>query len=159
MKHWVGASHRVNLIAPLSSSTNLRKLPQNMFWFSSIGSQEMTWGKNTFRYSGSVICNKLPRTLKGATSLSNFKDIHAHCYCASPVHTLFIGHACATSFSSARTDSKTQQNIERMTFALTWCTNIFVGCSVTPTFFRQITSFSDSFHNTKKQKNSVCGKF
>ena len=26
-------------------------------------------------------------------------------------------------------------------------------------FFRQITSFSDSFHHTKKQKKSVCGKF
>ena len=40
-----------------------------------------------------------------------------------------------TSFSSARTESKTQQNIELMTFALTWCANIFVGRSVTPTFF------------------------
>ena len=39
-----------------------------------------------------------------------------------------------------------------MTLGLTLCWNIFVGCSVTPTFFRQITSFSDSFHNTKKQK-------
>ena len=38
-------------------------------------------------------------------------------------------------FSSARTESKTQQNIELMTFALTWCANIFVGRSVTPTFF------------------------
>ena len=46
-----------------------------------------------------------------------------------------------------------------MTFALTWCANIFVGRSVTPTFFRQIASFSDSFHYTKKQKKSVCGKF
>ena len=63
------------------------------------------------------------------------KDVRAHCYCASLVRTLFIGHARATSFSSARTDSKTQQNIERMTFVLTWCANIFVGCSVTPTFF------------------------
>ena len=79
------------------------------------------------------------------------KDVRAHCYCASLVRTLFIGHARVTSFSSARTDSKTQQNIERMTFALTWCANIFVGCSVTPTFLiRQITSFSDSFHHTKK---------
>ena len=43
--------------------------------------------------------------------------------------------------------------MELMTFALTWCANIFVECSVTPTFFRQITSFSDSFHYTKKQKN------
>ena len=75
------------------------------------------------------------------------------------MRTLFIGHARATSFSIARTDSKTQQNIERMTFALTWCANIFAGCSVTPPppplVFRQITSFSDSFHHTKKQKKSV----
>ena len=91
--------------------------------------------------------------------LRALKDVRAHCYCASLVRTLFIGHARATSFSSARTDSKTQQNIERMTFALTWCANIFVGCSVTPLFFRQITSFSDSFPHTKKQKKSVCGKF
>ena len=40
------------------------------------------------------------------------------------------------------------QNVDLMTFALTWCANIFVGCSVTPTFLRQITSFSDSFHYT-----------
>ena len=33
------------------------------------------------------------------------------------------------------TKSKTQQNIELMTFALTSCANIFVGYSVTPTFF------------------------
>ena len=84
-----------------------------------------------------------------------FKDVRAHCYCASLVRTIFIGHARATSFSSARTDSKTQQNIERMTFALTWCANIFVGCLVTRTFFRQITSFSDSFHHTKKT-NKIC---
>ena len=91
------------------------------------------------------------------------KDVRAHCYCAylvrTIVRTLFIGHARAdaraTSFSSARTNSKTQQNIERMTFSWTWCANIFVGCSVTPTFFRQITSFSGSFHHTKKQ-NKIC---
>ena len=63
------------------------------------------------------------------------KDVRVHCYCASLVRTLFIRHARATSFSSACTKSKTQQNIELMTFALTWCANIFVGCSVTPTFF------------------------
>ena len=92
-----------------------------------------------------------------------FKDVRAHCYCTSLVRTLFIralirpfsallfiGHARATSFSSARTESKTQQNIELMTFALTWCANISVGRSVTPT---------DSFHYTKKQKRSVHGKF
>ena len=37
--------------------------------------------------------------------------------------------------SCVRTESKSQQNIELMAFALTWCANIFVGCSVTPTFF------------------------
>ena len=65
----------------------------------------------------------------------SLKDVRAHCYCASLVRTLFIGHTRATSFSRACIDSKTQQNIERMTFALTWCANIFVGCSVTLTFF------------------------
>ena len=34
-------------------------------------------------------------------------------------------HARATSFSSARSESKTQQNTELMTFALTWCANVF----------------------------------
>ena len=91
--------------------------------------------------------------------MKKLKDVRAHCYCASLVRTLFTGHARAMSFSSARTDSKTQQNIERMTFALTWCANIFVGCSVTPTFIRQITSFSDSFHHTNKQKNLCVGNY
>ena len=46
-----------------------------------------------------------------------------------------------------------------MTFALAWCANFFVGRSVIPTLFRQITSFSDSFHDTKKQKNLYVGSF
>ena len=87
------------------------------------------------------------------------KDVRAHCYCASLVRTLFIGHARARSFLSMRTESKTQQNTELITFAFTLCVNIFVGCSVTPIFFRQIASFSDSFHYTRKQKKSVRGKF
>ena len=44
-------------------------------------------------------------------------------------------HVRASSFSSARTESKSQQIIELMTFALTWCANISVECSVAPTFF------------------------
>ena len=64
-----------------------------------------------------------------------FKDVRVHCYCASLVRTLFIRHARAKLFSCACIKSKTQQNIELMTFALTWCANIFVECSVTPTFF------------------------
>ena len=75
------------------------------------------------------------RNCKSILTNLTFKDVCAHCYCASLVRTLFIGHARATSFSSAHTNSKTQENIERMTFALTWRANIFVGCSRTPTFF------------------------
>ena len=71
-------------------------------------------------------------SLKTLKIIRELKDVRAHCYCASLVRTLFIDHARATSFSSARTESKTQ---ELMTFALTWCPNIFVGRSVTPTFF------------------------
>ena len=69
------------------------------------------------------------------------KDICAHCYCASLVRTLFIRHMCATSFSSACTKSKSQQNIELMTFTLSWCANIFVECSVTLTFFGRSLPF------------------
>ena len=77
------------------------------------------------------------------------KDVRAHCYCASLVRTLFIGHARATSFSSARTKSKTRQN--------DLCVNLvceyFCWLLGDPhIFFRQITSFSDSFQYTKKKK-------
>ena len=36
---------------------------------------KLSLGKNTFRYSGSILFNKLPRTLKGAPSLPNFKNL------------------------------------------------------------------------------------
>ena len=72
-----------------------------------------------------VIQNKIAWQAVRRSETFSFKDVRAHCYCASLVRTLFIGHARATSFLSARTESKTQQNIELMTFALTWCANIF----------------------------------
>ena len=90
-------------------------------------------------------------------SRCSFKDVRVHCYCASLVRTLFIRHARATSFSSVRTKSKSQQNIELMSLALTWCANIFCWMLGDPLFFRQITSFSDSF--LKNKKKSVRGKF
>ena len=90
----------------------------------------------------------------------SLKDVRAHCYCASLVRTLFIRHARATSFSRVRTKSKSQQNIELMTFALTWCANIFVGCSVTPTFFsRRSLPFLILSIILKNKKKSVSGKF
>ena len=88
------------------------------------------------------------------------KDVRAHCYCASLVRTLFIGHARATSFSSARTESKTQQNKELMTSALTWCANISAGCSVTPTFFfGRSLPFLILIIILKNRKNMCVGSF
>ena len=56
--------------------------------------------------------------------------------------TLIIWHARAIScFLSACTRSKAQLNIGLNTFALTWCGNIFVACSMNQPFFRQITFF------------------
>ena len=64
------------------------------------------------------------------------EDVRAHCYCACLVRTLFIRHVRTTScISSARTRVETQQNLELMTFALTWCANFFVGCSVNQLLF------------------------
>ena len=79
----------------------------------------------------------------------------AHLYCA---HHSLSTHV-PRHFQAHALSRKLNKNIEPVTLALTWCANIFVGCSVTPNFFRQITSFSDSLHHTKKQKKSVCGKF
>ena len=84
------------------------------------------------RATSCLACALEMRSSHGANVL---KDVRAHCYCAFLVRTLFIRHARAKTFSRARTESKTQQNIELVTFALTWCANIFVGCLVTPTFF------------------------
>ena len=104
-----------------------RDLPQFV-----VGNVNKTRGQDGYQGQPKLI---MQTCTSGLPSASQICSVRAHCYCESLVRTLFIGHARATSFSSARTDSKTQQNIERMTFALTWCANIFVGCSVTPTFF------------------------
>ena len=64
--------------------------------------------------------------------------VRAHCHCASLVRTLYMTWRVprhARHVFRARAPSRTQQNIELMTFAVTWSANIFVGCSVTPTFF------------------------
>ena len=47
--------------------------------------------------------------MRNAILRNYLKDVLAHCYCASLLRTPFIKHARATSFSSARTESKTQQ--------------------------------------------------
>ena len=45
---------------------------------------------------------------------------------------------------------KTQQSVELMTFALTWCANIFVGCLVTPLFLGRSLLFLILFIILKK---------
>ena len=79
-----------------------------------------------------------------------FKDVRARCYCASSVKRVHVIFKRAHRVENS-------QNIELMIFALTWCANIFVGCSViNPHFsFGHITSFSDSFHYIKKTKKNL----
>ena len=85
------------------------------------------------------------------------KDVRAHCYCASLVRTLFIGHsrACHVIFKRAhRFENSTKHRADDL------CVNLVCECfcwmlSDPHFFFRQITSFSDAFHHTKKQKKSV----
>ena len=51
---------------------------------------------------------------------------------------------------------KTQQNIELVTFAVTWSANIFVGCSVTPTFFSADHFLFWFFSIILKNKKNLC---
>ena len=90
-----------------------------------------------------------------------FKDVRAHCYCASLVRTLFIGHARATSFSSARTDSKTQLTKHR---ADDLCVNLvreyFCWMLGDPHFFfGRSLPFLTLFIILKNKKNLRVGSF
>ena len=91
------------------------------------------------------------------SSIASFKDVRTHCYCASVLRTPFIKHARATSFSSARTESKTQQKHRASDLGVNLVCQYFCWVLSDPQFFlRQITSFSDSLHYTKKQKKNLC---
>ena len=81
--------------------------------------------------------------------------VTVHLWCAR----YSLGTRVPRHLFQARSASQTQQNIELMDSALTWCANIFVGCSVTPTFFRQITSFLILSIILKSKKKSVRKKF
>ena len=82
---------------------------------------------------------------------SEIVKIHANWGRSRPLLLLI----CQVMYFKGAHRVETQQNIELMNFAVTWSANIFVGCSVTPTFFRQITSFSDFFHYTKEQNKKI----
>ena len=104
----------------------------------------------------------LVRTIFRKTLLkvySTLKDVRAHCYCASllrisSAHAIHWSRACHVIFKHAqRVESSTKYRADDL------CVNLvceyFCWMLGDPTFFRQITSFSDSFHYTKKQKK-IC---
>ena len=85
-------------------------------------------------------------------STNMFKDVRAHCYCASPVRTIYMTWRVPRHVFQARAPSRNSTKYRADDFYVNLVLNIFVGYSVTPTFFRQITSFSGCFHCTKKTK-------
>ena len=78
-----------------------------------------------------------------------------HLYCAR--------HSLSTHmprhFQARALSRKVNKNIELVTLALTWCANIFVGCSVAPYFFfgRSLPFLILSI--ILKNKKNLCGKF
>ena len=52
-----------------------------------------------------------------------------------------LGTRCHVMYFKRAHRVETQQNIELMTFALTFCADIFVSCSVTSTFFGRSLPF------------------
>ena len=63
------------------------------------------------------------------------KDVRAHCYCTSLLRTPFIKHARATSFSSARTESKTQQKYRASDLGVNLVCQYFCWMLGDPQFF------------------------
>ena len=87
-------------------------------------------------------------------------DIRAQCYCASLVRMLYMTWRVPRHVFQARAPSRNSTKYRADDLCDNLICEYFFGCSVTPTFFRQITSFSDSFRYTKKpQKNLYVGSF
>ena len=93
------------------------------------------------------------------TSGVKLKDVHAHCYCASLVCTLYMTWHAPRHVFQARTPSWNSTKYRADDLCGNLICEYFCWMLSDPPFFRQITSFSDSFHYTKRQKKSVRGKF
>ena len=88
------------------------------------------------------------------------KDVRAHCYCASLVRTLYMTWHVPRHVFQARAPSRNSIKYRAGDLCGNLICEYFCWIIGDPHFFfRQITSFSDSFHYTKKQKKSGCGKF
>ena len=70
-------------------------------------------------------------------------------------------HSCHVLYFKRAHRVETQQIIELKTLALvlTWCANIFVGCTATPTFLGRSLRFLILSIILKKREKSVRGKF
>ena len=60
-------------------------------------------------------CNKLTKRRQS----THFKDVRAHCYCASLVRTLYMTCACHVMYFKRAHRVESQQNIELVNFAVT----------------------------------------
>ena len=87
------------------------------------------------------------------------KDVRAHCYCTSLVRTLFIGHARATSFSSAqRFEKSTKHRADDLCVNLVW--EYFCWMLGDPHFFfGRSLPFLTLFIILKNKKNLCVGSF
>ena len=93
-------------------------------------------------------------------SLARFKDVRAHCYCASLVRTLYMTWCVPRHVFQARASSRNSTKYRAYDLCGNLICEYFCWMLGDPHFFfRQITSFSDSFHYTKKQRYLYVGSF
>ena len=91
---------------------------------------------------------------------NDLKEVRAHCYCASPVRTLYMTWRVPCHVFQARAPSRDSTKYRAGDLCGNLICEYFCWMLGDPhIFFRQITSFSNSFHNTKKQKKSVRGNY
>ena len=80
---------------------------------------------------------------------NEFKDVRAHCYCASLVRTLYMTWRVARHVFQARAPSRNSVKCRADDLCGNLICEYFCWMLGDPHFiFRQITSFSDSFHYT-----------
>ena len=92
--------------------------------------------------------------------LQRLKDVRAHCYCASLLRMPFFKHARVASFSSACTESKTQQKHRAGDLGVNLVSQYFCSMLGDPQFFfGRSLPFPILFIILKNKKKSVCGKF
>ena len=90
----------------------------------------------------------------------HFKDVRAHCYCATLVRTLYMTWHVPRHVFQARAPSRNSIKYRAGDLCGNFICEYFCWIIGDPSlFFRQITSFSDSFHYTKKEKNLCVGSF